>query len=277
MHGDWERVRRGKLCPICGKDSWCLVTKDGAVAICPRTSIGYDKDMGDAGYLFVLRKDRLNYPAPPLRRPEPKELPAAKIDWNWMVANCCDNLDPELAYRAAESLGIEFNTLDRMHMGQDGKDNLTFPMFDGSREPIGIRVRNMEGQKWAIKGSRNGIFIPKRLRESIGILICEGPTDTAAMLDLGFDAIGRASCNTGAEFCKPIVARREVVIVSDSDGPGVDGAEKLASELWQTARTVRIITPPYSKDAREWKRNGATKREVMAVINSVSLCGPKSK
>jgi len=254
-----------------------MVTKDGGAAICPRTSFGYDKDMGDAGYLFVLRKDRFNYPTPPLRKPESKnEQPPVEIDWNRMVANCCDNLEPELAYRAAESLGIEFNTLDRMHMGQDGKDNLTFPMFDGSREPIGIRVRNMDGKKWAIKGSRNGLFVPKRLRETIGILICEGPTDTAAMLDLGFDAIGRASCNTGAEFCKPIVAKREVVIIADSDGPGLEGAEKLAEELWDVASTVRIITPPYAKDARDWKRAGATKREVMAVINSVALCGRRT-
>ena len=39
--------------------------------------------------------------------------------------------------------------------------------------------------------------------------------------DLGFDAIGRASCNTGAGHIKAMVKRfnRQVVIVSDKDGP----------------------------------------------------------
>src|SRR6185295_4140079 len=68
-----------------------------------------------------------------------------------------------------------------------------FPMRNGDRNVIGIRLRNDAGHKWAVKGSKQGLFSPSYPASQTGF-ICEGPTDTAAALSIGLWAIGRPSC-----------------------------------------------------------------------------------
>jgi P4 family phage/plasmid primase-like protien len=51
----------GVDCPICGKDDWCMVSRDDpnnpSAAICPRTKEGSVKRIEDSGYLHKLSKD----------------------------------------------------------------------------------------------------------------------------------------------------------------------------------------------------------------------------
>jgi len=61
---------------------------------------------------------------------------------------------------------------------------------------IGIRRRLPNGRKISLTSSKTGLFIPADLSPEGLLLICEGPTDTAAALDLGFAAIGRPNCNS---------------------------------------------------------------------------------
>jgi DNA primase len=115
------------------------------------------------------------------------------------------------------------------------------------------------------------LFIPRDLRfDNRQLLICEGPTDTAACLDLGFDAIGRPSCLGAVKLTAAFISEQwplDVVIVSDSDIAGRNGASKLAGALAGVSRTVRIIEPPIGvKDIREWKRQGATYDDILNLI-----------
>jgi hypothetical protein len=57
-------------------------------------------------------------------------------------------------------------------------------MNDGKRSVIGIRLRNDLGRKWAVTGSRQGLFLPGP-HPGQTVLIVEGPTDAAAAVDLG--------------------------------------------------------------------------------------------
>lgn len=263
---EWIRVTRHNPCPCCRKNDWCMIHISGDVAICPRTPDGAIKDLGEAGYLHRLRESETKHRLPREKFPVRPPPPPSNLNWERIVGRCCDDLDPGLAEVAANGLGIKFNTLDRMHMGQDGKDRLTFPMFNEASDPIGIRVRDMDGRKWAYSGSRNGLFIPKRLRGEGVLVICEGPTDTAAMLDLGYDAIGRPSCTGALDMTVKFCQRKDVVIMADADGPGLMGATKLADALWGPKRSVKIVSPPYNKDVREWLKSGATHESVAALI-----------
>lgn len=130
---------------------------------------------------------------------------------------------------------------------------------------IGVRIRDDSGKKWAIAGSKNGLFVPKAFC-GVGMLyLPEGLTDTAALVGLGLDAVGRPSCNGGRDMVRAMVklANRPAVVVADRDTPGENGAELLASELARDGCRVRILKPPPGvKDMRAWVSSGADRETI---------------
>ena len=48
---DWLRVTKRRPCPVCGKFKWCLIARNGSAVICPRTSEGATRDLGQSGFL----------------------------------------------------------------------------------------------------------------------------------------------------------------------------------------------------------------------------------
>jgi hypothetical protein len=131
-----------------------------------------------------------------------------------------------------------------------------FPMCDGYGNVVGIRLRNERG-KFAVRGSRQGIFTPAVPAQKT-LFVCEGPTDTAAAVDIGLFAVGRPNCCCGGLEIR-IYARRHavsrVVVISDNDKPGLDGARKVGGEL---KLPFAVYVPP-SKDLREFVRLGGTR------------------
>lgn len=143
-------------------------------------------------------------------------------------------------------------------------------MRDADGAICGVRCRMTDGTKFAVPGGREGLCVPDYLGDLDPLLICEGATDTAAALTLGFDAIGRPSCAGGVKLVALCVVRhnvKRVVIVSDSDPPGQRGAADLARELVRYVHDVRLIQPPDGvKDLRQWHNRGATRADVQHLI-----------
>jgi 5S rRNA maturation endonuclease (ribonuclease M5) len=137
---------------------------------------------------------------------------------------------------------------------------------------VGIRLRLASGRKLSVRGGHERLFVPSELTGSGPLLIAEGPTDTAALLDLGFDAIGRPNCSGGTRHVVDYLQLNgvhDVVVVADGDEPGRIGAEKLARILTAYVEDVRVIAPPAGiKDARQWKRMGATHDVITATIGN---------
>ena len=99
----------------------------------------------------------------------------------------------------------------------------------------------------------------------------------AALLDLGYDAIGRPSCAGAVEMTVNAVgnlAHRDVVVVADADGPGVRGAERLARALTEAGHHLKVIQPRKGKDARAWLQAGATRADVDTVIRNALYWRP---
>ena len=270
---EWIRVSHRRCCPICGKPDWCLYVgpeTDPTTVICAR--IESKKRCGEAGWLHRLR----NEPEQGRRfvhfdRPKPGPV----IDFEHMAENFQLAVAPDRLAALANALAVSVESLRRMLIGwSECHRAWAFPMVDVSGAIRGIRLRRADGRKWSVKGGREGLFIPLYLGEIETLLICEGPTDTAAILDIGLPAIGRPSCRGGVGLVVDHIQRTkpaQVVILSDSDGPGTDGAESLASVLMAYA-AVRVITPSDgTKDARDWKRNGAGQRDVLAAINAAPV------
>ena len=163
----------------------------------------------------------------------------------------------------SSNLKISEKSLDLMQVGfSRTKNAYAFPMVRDGRRFLGIRYRATNGQKFAAKGSKQGLFVPSSFTRSKAVVICEGPTDTAAMLDLGFNAIGRASCNSGVRLVEEITQGLPVAIVSDADEVGRFGAQQLARKL----KKAVIIEPDGCKDARDWVASGADRGLVLEKI-----------
>ncbi|HMF56750.1 MAG TPA: toprim domain-containing protein [Pyrinomonadaceae bacterium] len=142
-----------------------------------------------------------------------------------------------------------------------------FPMKDANDEIVGIRLRGTDGRKWAVKGSKQGLFIPSVDIEST-MFIVEGVTDAAAALTLGLYAIGRPSCLGCEEMIVNHIRAhkiRRAVIVADNDEPGQRGAMKLKNHL----PVFSCIWTPPTKDLREFVNLGGNSLLIEASIKDL--------
>lgn len=261
-HAKMIRVTTQNCCPICGKPDWCLVSADGQTAICPRVEEGSIKRAGEAGWLHKLGANHvLPVPAAVIK---PEES-APKIDFEQLVRHRCEQAEPHIHDLACKlSVGVE--VLRSLQVGYNGFDQtFTFPERDGTGKVIGILRRYSDGRKRRITGSKNGLCLADAWDNGCGpVLLVEGPTDTAALMNLGCSAIGRPSNRGGevhlATLLSEFPEERPIIVLGDSDQkasglwPGQEGAIHTASGLAKRLeREIFWALPPDQvKDAREW-------------------------
>jgi hypothetical protein len=187
------------------------------------------------------------------------------------------SLNPRRLDRLADTLGLSRTSLTRLSVGWSyGYTAFTFPMYEAGGHVVGFRLRLNNGRKLSVAGGREGLFIPKDLpTRPARLFITEGPSDCAALVDLGLDAVGRPSCTGGVRLVADLVTMRQpsaVVVVADADEPGQRGAEALACILALSCPDVRVVTPPAGvKDARAWKLAGATADAVRAAAEAAPV------
>ncbi len=278
----WQRVTKRRPCPVCGKPDWCLYagSEDSpTAAICARTES--PRRTGEAGWLHVLRDDGPTW-APwrgtiRLAVRMMSEPGNGKPDLDKLAADFRAGVRPEALDKLVVALGVSVESLRRLGVGWSAKNRAwSFPMHNAAGDVLGIRLRLPGGKKLAVRGGHEGLFIPEGFDVARGLLlIAEGPTDTAALLHLGFNTVGRPSCTGGVKLLVKVVQQHRpsgVVIVADVDAPGQRGAESLAAVLVAYCPMVRVITPPAGvKDAREWRRRGATAADVQAAIDAAPV------
>ncbi|GIW96965.1 MAG: DNA primase [Pirellulaceae bacterium] len=173
---------------------------------------------------------------------------------------------PGIVAETADRLGVSADALTRLGMGCRPDGVTAWPMRDASGDIIGIRLRDATGRKWAERGSRAGLFFDPGMqrRRLERVYIVEGPTDTAALLTVGLDAIGLPSASGCFNELVKLLRRLrpgEVAIVADADEAGRSSAERLAHLLVLLA-PVRVIVPAIGKDARAWVNAGATAGDI---------------
>ncbi len=269
----WQRVNRANPCPICRHCTWCAVSADGAVALCQR--VESERRIGEAGWLHRLK----NVPWHPQGQRFRRVTSASRVaDLGRLAAEFQQAVDAGRLHQFAVSLGLSVTSLCHLGVGWSAEHRAwSFPMTDAAAVVRGIRLRRPEGYKFAVKGGREGLFLPAKSAERHSTLyVCEGPTDTAALLDMGFTKVaGRPSCTGGIKLLVELVRRdnpREVVVMADNDEPGRRGADNLASVLTAYATGVRVIAPPDGiKDARAWLRAGGERGDVEQAIGAAAV------
>lgn len=241
------------------------------------------RQMKNGGWLHDFESDYK--PPPPLPKPDkPSLLRADLLMHGWRQNTSRDKLDA-----LAISLCVSLESLDDLGVAHAPEHNaFAFPMRNERGDICGIRLRNDQGDKWAVRGSKAGVFFSQSalMRLSTNrIFIVEGATDTAAALSIGIFAIGRHACIGQEEIIVAILDQlgpTECVVVFDNDErtengktrrPGVDGAEKLCAML--SVRTARFIPP--GKDLRELIASGATKPLIDTMLNNCLWTRSKKK
>ena len=274
----WNKVSRANPCPICDRPDWCLTTgpvDSPDAVICARIESAKRVGSQGAGWLHRLRDDDGWRERPRRVRVEVADNCSEPEFFHEMAADCASSITPRLSALLADRLRVSEWSLCRLWVGWSTRHHAyTFPMRAASGETCGIRLRAANGQKWAVRGSRQGLFYPPNVPIGGPLLICEGPTDTAAILDLHLDAVGRPSCTGGANLLVDLVCDwkpETVAIIADADAPGQRGARSLAARLvGYVPAGVRIVTPPV-KDAREWVNQGATRVDVLDAIEAAPI------
>lgn len=257
----WKRVSSRSPCPVCGKPDWCGITPDASAACCMR--IESAKRLRNGGWLHRLRDG-----GGPRRGNVVRVMVPKQTDRDFgRLAECYKRAAGDAAVtRFAGELGVSFGSLRRLHVGWDGHA-WTFPMTDANGTIVGIRRRFPDGRKLSVKGGREGLFIPDALSDSGPLIICEGPTDCAALLTLELPAIGRPSCHGGVQLLCKFCRGRGVVVFADGDDPGRVGARILAQALRLYCPAVRVVRPPSGvKDIRSWVQRDARVADVQVVI-----------
>ncbi len=154
-------------------------------------------------------------------------------------------------------------------------------------EIIGTAYRHPDGSKDFKAGGKRGLIVEWPLDAYAGtsqadpVFICEGASDTAALLQIGLDAVGVPMTGKGGDMLAALLKDRHAVIVADNDKPGEMGAGKIAEQLVLACASVRIIKPPEEcKDAREAVQNGSTAHDfktLAALADSISVPSPSVK
>jgi len=168
------------------------------------------------------------------------------------------NNAPLAADRYLDSLGCERRAWQLLGIvWADTYKAWAIPMRDASEQMIGVQLRYLDGSKRAVKGSRNGLFIPTQPAGGFA-LICEGASDTVAGLTLGYYAIGRHSCGQGSDMLQALLLRKSIKIIAfiiDNDEAGVQGAKRVSAEI----KLPSVMVIPPAKDLREFVQEGGTR------------------
>lgn len=199
----------------------------------------------------------------------PPPRPAApKINAPFLFERYQEHTQDSQISELGNLLGIQTASLAAMPCAwAQPYDAWAFPMRNEKRDIVGIRLRNRSGRKWAVPGSRQGVFVPNIELEDI-VYVCEGPTDTAAALSIGLCAVGRPSCTGGVPELKGLFTWsrvRRVVVISDNDSPGLNGAQSLCDQL---RLPVALLLLP-AKDMRAFVNAGGDLLVIASILRGV--------
>ncbi len=243
----WTRATKSFPCAICGKPDWCTYCSELQGWSCMR--VDSRKPLKNGGHWHPLDSKPQFIPKPP------PEAPA--INAGRMMLNFRNATRPVKYDRLASQLGVTVDSLRAIGCAYaDSHNAWAFPMVNGKGHCIGIRLRADNGRKWSVTGGKEGIFVPRGTARTAYVV--EGPTDLAACLTLGLWGIGRPSCRGSVAHTQVTINRLHIqraILVSDNDGPGIEGAKSLAREL--QIPVAAMLLP--AKDLRQFLSYGGSR------------------
>lgn len=156
--------------------------------------------------------------------------------------------------------GLSDNTIERFQLGWDTKAQAyTIPIRDEEGNICNVRRYQLDPpddrrKMWSVKGMGQPVLYPMEQVHGDEIIICEGEMDALLTIQHGFFAITRTGA---ADVWKPtwneLFRDKVVYLCHDMDEKGQRANRKLATELKNYAREIRIIELPYEVTAKHGK------------------------
>ncbi len=257
---DFIEIKGDDMCPICGRQRRCKVSRDGNAVCCFRDT---GKPTGHRNGAWVRRNAGSKCAVYVRKQTEPTQQakrPAANGDLDLKAKRYSGQINGSQVAAVAKELGVSEQSLAQLGLGFTGQFPC-FPEYDATGHVVGINRRRPVGDKRVGKGEKRGLTIPNdlsKLRDPV--LIVEGASDTAACLTMGLAAVGRPNNVSGGEMLADLLDDRDVLIVGERDEkpggrwPGREGAISIAetlAERWD--KPVSWALPPEgAKDVREY-------------------------
>lgn len=287
LHNLFYRVKAGMPCLVCGKPDWCMNGLEGGryegCCLCKR--VESEHTWRDAGWFHGSPKaSDGGWERRPLR--VDFGLPS-RSDLLELIREAQRLVTDASLEALSQSLQVSGQSLLRLGLGRargplaasigirGGRAAWLFPMSSASGEIVGARVRTDDGSKFAIFGGRDGLFLPTDVQlKAARLVIAEGPSDVAALLDLGVPAIGRPSATGGTRHLAYLARQGkfdQIVVFGDNGAAGERGAFALATTLRLYSNDVRVVFPPsVLSDARDWVRVGGSRLEFERMVASAT-------
>lgn len=270
LNGRWKGNRGWAHCPAHREKTPSLTIMDGKTRVvvkcfggCPQADVIAALKANGIQLTDAKTRSRIHVQRLVKQEPEPT------INCDKMLAEWSRATTDTMLFEYAETLSVSRRALVALGACYSGKHKAwAFPMRDESGKVIGIRLRWNDGQKKAVYGSKGGLFYPVQFPEREIVFVCEGPTDTAAVIAMGLVAIGRPSCDACVEMTVAFLRRvkcKLAVIVADADGPGKRGAKALAAAI----KVPHKMWLPPCKDVREYVKNGGTSEALLAEVRDL--------
>jgi hypothetical protein len=210
---------------------------------------------------------KLNQPIPvyiPKVKPEPEiKLDCTAIWQKWKSETAVKDLRECAEGLMVDPLALAY--LGCVRASEHGA--MAFPMRNHRGDLTGFRLRNAIGEKWSVKGSKQGLFYSRKVLTG-QVYICEGTTDAAACLTMGLSVIGRPSCLGAEQLIADTIKFfkiREVILVPDNDNPGIRGAERLKDFL--SVPFCTLLLP--CKDLRQFLTLGGNKETLQSMVKNL--------
>lgn len=150
-------------------------------------------------------------------------------------------------------------------------------------EIVGTAYRLPDGSKDFKKGGKRGLIFASPFDAYAGtaaddpVFVCEGASDTAAMLGIGLEAVGIPMAGQCGEWLATLLKGRHAVVVADADEAGTRGTDKIVDALMPDCASARRIIPPKgAKDARAAIIDGAKAGDFLALAKAATVLRPAS-
>lgn len=242
----WPKFSKENPCPSCGHAGDWLCRMGEKKYICMRVASSHPVRGGGWYHEYSDKTPKPKY-IPPIRK-------VKHINFEALYGKTYNTEGIEIL---ALEFGVSVQSLIDLGFCKSGySDEWRIPMRDGDNKIIGIQLRGET--KRCVVGSKLGLFIPQISPAKIAY-ICEGASDTAALVTIGYYAVGRPSCCAGGDMLKVLTKRlgiTHVVFVVDNDEikqsgtrPGYEGVKKLRKELG--LMSIAYLPPSPIKDIRE--------------------------